>query len=54
MGNTVKTDERAKNFTQTYSKLDNENQNYMLGILQTLMFAQNTIKDGNLNTQKAD
>jgi len=54
MGDTIKIDERTKDFTQVYAKLDNENQNYVLGILQTLMFAQSTIKAGNLYTQKAD
>lgn len=54
MGNTVKIEERTRDFAQAYAKLDNENQNYVLGILQTLIFAQSTIKTSNLNTQKAD
>lgn len=41
--------EKMAEFAESYLKLNTENQNYVLGVLQTLMFAQNTMKVG---TQK--
>lgn len=43
-------DSKEKEFTEIYSKLNSENQNYANCVLQTLTFAQNTIK---ADTQKA-
>ena len=42
--------EKMAEFAELYLKLNMENQNYVLGVAQTLMFAQNTMK---ADTQKA-
>lgn len=42
--------ERMAEFATSYLKLNKENQNYVLGVLQTLMYAQNTMK---VDTKKA-
>lgn len=49
MNNADKPVEEMAKFAESYLKLNTENQNYILGILQTLMFAQNTMK---ADTQK--
>ena len=42
--------EKMAEFAELYLKLNMENQNYVLGVAQTLMFAQHTIK---VDEQKA-
>lgn len=50
MKNADKPVEKMTEFAESYLKLNAENQNYVLGVLQTLTFAQNTMKG---ETQKA-
>ena len=38
-------DSKEEDFTRLYSELNSENQNYANCVLQTLIFAQNTVKD---------